>query len=141
MTHGIAMMIEALVAVLLAVTIFYCVLLNKRLRRLKSDELSLKATISELITATEIAERAVAGLKVAVRECDQDLGGRLNAAEKFSADIAAQITAGEAVLSRLARIAGAARPRETEISDAKSTLAAAQAFAERTAARVTSAAA
>jgi len=48
---------------LLMVTIGYCMLLNKRLKRLKADEHSLKATIAELITATEIAERAIGGLK------------------------------------------------------------------------------
>jgi len=34
-------------------------LLNKRLFGSKADEQSLKATIGELITATEIAERAI----------------------------------------------------------------------------------
>ncbi len=142
MSHSLGLMIESLVAVLLVVTIGYCVLLNKRLQRLKADEMSLKATISELITATEIAERAVAGLKVTVRECDQDLGERLRAAERFSADIARQIAAGEDILGRLARIATATRaPRESETADPTATLAAAQAFAERARARVASVAA
>jgi hypothetical protein len=127
-------MIETLVAILLAVTIVYCTMLNKRLKRLKADEMSLKATISELITATEIAERAVAGLKVTVRECDQDIGERLRAAEKFSADIAVQIGAGEDILSRLTRIASVNRPTEPMAPvaiDPQLTLAAALAFAER----------
>ena len=76
-SNGFGLMIESLVAVLLLLTIGYSVLLNKRLKRLKADELALKATISELITATEIAERAIGGLKVTVRECDQSLGERL----------------------------------------------------------------
>jgi hypothetical protein len=143
--HNFGLLIETLVAILLVITIGYCVLLNKRLRRLRSDEMSLKATISELITATEIAERAVGGLKVVVRECDQDLGERLRAAEAFSADIARQLAAGEEILSRLTRIATATRParelREAEAPDARATLAAAQAFAERARARVSSVAA
>ena len=144
MTHGFGMMIEMLVAVLLAITIGYCVLLNKRLRRLKADEMSLKATISELITATEIAERAVGGLKVAVRECDQDLGERLRAAEQYSTEMARQIAAGEDLMSRITRIANATRPapvpapaRDPEApADATAMLAAAEAFAARL--RVTS---
>lgn len=138
MTHSIGLMIESMVALLLAVTIAYCILLNRRLLRLKADEMSLKATISELITATEIAERAVAGLKVTVRECDQDLGERLRSAEKFSADIAAQIVAGEEILTRLTRIATITRTPEVTTpvaADPLSTLAAAQAFAERLRAR------
>ena len=56
MSHSLGVAIESLVAVLLMLTIGYCMLLNKRLKRLKADEHSLKATIAELITATEIAE-------------------------------------------------------------------------------------
>ena len=55
MSHSLGVVIESLVAVLLMLTIGYCMLLNKRLQRLKADEHSLKATIAELITATEIA--------------------------------------------------------------------------------------
>ncbi|MGY3650691.1 uncharacterized membrane protein YoaK (UPF0700 family) [Bradyrhizobium sp. LM4.3] len=61
MNHSLGMAIETLVAILLMLTIFYCVMLNKRLTRLKADEHSLKAVIGELITATEIAERAIGG--------------------------------------------------------------------------------
>jgi hypothetical protein len=135
-------MIEGLVAVLLTITIAYCAVLNKRLRRLKADEMSLKATISELITATEIAERAIGGLKIAVRECDQDLGDRLQAAERFSSEIAHQLDAGQDVLNRLTRIAIETRPpRLNDAPDANSMLVAAQAFAERARTRVASVAA
>ena len=51
MNHSLGMAIEALVAVLLLITIGYCMLLNSRLKRLRSDEHSLKAVIAELITA------------------------------------------------------------------------------------------
>ena len=43
MNHSLGLMIETLVAILLLLTIGYCMLLNKRLRRLKADEHSLKA--------------------------------------------------------------------------------------------------
>ena len=136
MSHSFGMVIESVVAILLLLTIGYCILLNRRLRRFKADEHSLKATISELITATEIAERAIAGLKVTVRDCDQNLGERLRTAERFAADIARQVEAGEVIVNRLAQIVAAARPDGTQGAssappDAKSMLAAAQAFAER----------
>ena len=110
MSHAFAVIIESLVAILLAITIAYCIVLNKRLMRLKADEHALKATISELITATEIAERAIAGLKLTVRECDDNLGERLRTAERFCADIERQIAAGDRVLDRLVRIVSATRP-------------------------------
>ena len=131
------LIVETLVAALLLLTIGYCMLLNKRLKRLKADEQSLKATIGELITATEIAERAIGGLKVTVRECDQNLGGQLAMANEMSDRLRKQALAGEEVLHRLSRIALAARPAapvESSIETrpaAKSIVAAAQAFAER----------
>src|SRR5438128_11650322 len=137
MNHFLGIAIESLVAVLLMVTVGYCMLLNKRLKRLRADEQSLKATIAELITATEIAERAIGGLKVTVRECDQNLGGQLAMANEMSDRLKKQTLIGEEVLHRLSRIALAARPaapaediRETRPA-AKSIVAAAQAFAER----------
>src|SRR5262244_4256045 len=103
-------MIESLVAILLMLSIIYSVVLNKRLKRLRADEMALKATISELITATEIAERAIAGLKHTVRECDHGLGERLRTAERFSTEIARQVEAGSEILSRLNQIVAASRP-------------------------------
>jgi hypothetical protein len=58
-TVSFGLTIEILVALLLMLTIYYCFTLNRRLDRLRADEHSLKGTIAELITATEIAERAV----------------------------------------------------------------------------------
>ena len=69
-SYGFGLMIERLVACLLLVTIGYCAMLNHRLKRLRADEQAMKATIAELITATEIAERAVEGLQAAVRDSD-----------------------------------------------------------------------
>ena len=140
MSHSIGLLIETLVAVLLIVTIAYCMLLNKRLKRLRADEQSLKATIAELITATEIAERAVGGLKITVRECDQNLGGQLAMANELTDRLRKQTMAGEEVLHRLSRIALAARPaidtasetnRDARPAGPKSIVAAAQAFTER----------
>ena len=139
MSHAFALIIESLVAILLVVTIGYCTVLNKRLKRLKADEQSLKATISELITATEIAERAIAGLKVTVRECDQDLGERLRTAERFCADMERQLAGGEEVLERLTRIVMATRPEPVVApppADPRALVAAAQAFAERARSRL-----
>jgi hypothetical protein len=135
-SSGFGLLIESLVAILLLLTICYCVKLNSRLMRLKADEQSLKATISELITATEIAERAIAGLKITVRDCDKDLGEQLRSAERLSGILGRQIGAGEEVVSRLAQIVGAARPAGAPgpasiATDTQSTVSAAQAFAAR----------
>jgi chromosome segregation ATPase len=134
MSHSLGLVIEGLVAILLVLTIGYCMLLNKRLKRLKADEQSLKATIGELITATEIAERAIGGLKHTVREVNEDLGSQIASAAELSQKLGRQVVQGDAVLQRITRIAVAARPSEPEparISTAQSIAAAAQAFSDR----------
>lgn len=141
-------MIESLVAVLLLLTIGFCVVLNGRLKKLKADEHALKATISELITATEIAERAIAGLKLTVRDCDQSLGDRLRVGEALSHELGRQMEASAEIVRRLAQITAAARPvpqpapaPQPAISPAEATAIAAQAFAARARHRFGSAAA
>jgi hypothetical protein len=135
MNHLIGVAIESLVAILLLLTICYCILLNNRLKRLKADEHSLKATIAELITATEIAERAIGGLKHTVRDVNENLGSQLASAAQMSEQLKKQLSEGESVFRRLSKIAMAARPvlqpEAPKISSAKAVAAAAQAFSER----------
>jgi hypothetical protein len=146
------MIIEMLVAILLLLTIAYCMMLNRRLKLLRSDEHSLRATISELVTATEIAERAIAGLKLTVEECELGLGARLRSADRFTADLDRGVTVGKELLDRLSQIvaagggtvsasagiagtAGTVAQRQNASppprADAQAVAAAAQAFAER----------
>jgi hypothetical protein len=147
MNHSLGLAIESLVTVLLMVTIGYCMLLNTRLKRLKADEHSLKAVIAELITATEIAERAIGGLKHTVRDVNENLGGQLSAATHMSEHLKKQLAEGDNVVRRLSKIAIAARPQSAEsedapaptlatapaprVSAAKAVAAAAQAFSDR----------
>lgn len=108
-TLPLGMIIEGLVAVLLLITIGYCWVLNRRLQRLRADEQVLRATISELMTATEIAERAILGLKTTAADADKTLGNRLKQAETMSHNLAEHIGEGEKVFTRISQIAEAAR--------------------------------
>jgi hypothetical protein len=136
-TNNIGTMIEALVAILLMLTIGYCGLLNRRLKRLKSDEQSLRVTIAELVTATEIAERAIGGLKITVAECDAGLGARLANADRFSAELDRGIVAAQDLLDRFSQIVGGGEGQQAAIdrhppqNDPQAVAAAARAFAER----------
>ena len=76
-----------------------------------------------------------------MHEGEKTLGERLETVERLSADIERQLGAGEELLARITRIAGAARATPEQqaaatIPDAKAVAAAAQAFAERTRARI-----
>jgi hypothetical protein len=136
MSHSLGIAIESLVAVLLLLTIGYCMLLNKRLKCLKADEHSLKATIAELITATEIAERAIGGLKLTVRDVNENLRNEISRANELSDLLGKQLAEGDNVMRRLSKIVSAGRPPMEEgavgqLSPAKAVAAAAQAFSER----------
>ena len=138
MSYHYGFLVETMVSILLLLTILYCVRLNKQLRLLKADEQSLRATISELITATEIADRAIAGLKSTMQEGAHALTERLDRGELLAAELDLHLTAGNQLLARLVRIAGVSRPagEPPAVQDAKAVAAAAQAFADRTRARV-----
>jgi hypothetical protein len=146
MSHSLGLAIESLVAILLMLTIAYCMLLNKRLKRLKADEHSLKAVIAELITATEIAERAIGGLKHTVRDVNENLGDQLSAATEMSSQLKKQLGECDNVVRRLSKITSAARPSSSAsapepapppppapppMSSAQALAAAAQAFSDR----------
>jgi hypothetical protein len=147
MNHSLGLMIESLVAVLLVITIGYCMVLNARLKRLRADEHSLKAVIGELVTATDIAERAIGGLKHAVRDVNENLGNQLASATEMSELLRRQLSECDHVVRRLSKITSAARPQNAapnaasepesakqpspNVSSAKAVAAAAQAFSER----------
>lgn len=147
------MFIETLVAILLGLTIGYCIILNKRLARLRSDESAMRGTIGELITATEFAERAINNLRQIARETNDSLGEGLRSAKDVTRELDQQIERGEAVWERIVRVADVAEtaartpPKQAEapaadageirreeagpIRSAARTVQAAQAFALR----------
>ena len=132
MNDGLGMTIELVVAVLLVMTIGYCMMLNRRLKLLRGDEQALRVTIAELITATEIAERAIGGLKATAQDCEVGLGERLNRAERLCGELDRRLAAGRHLLGEQSSAAGApAEDASPPAQDAYSIAAAAQAVAER----------
>jgi chromosome segregation ATPase len=119
MNQSLGVIIESLVAILLVLTIGYCMLLNARLKRLKADEQSMRAVIAELVTATEIAERAIGGLKHTVRDVNENLGEQLASAAQMSEHLKRQLAEGDHVVRRLSKIALAARPPSAEAEPPK----------------------
>ncbi|CAD5267398.1 conserved hypothetical protein [Bosea sp. 62] len=104
----ITLIADVLVACLLVATIVTCFVLSKRIERLKADESAMRQTIGALISATDTAERAIAGLKLTLGDCDRTLAERLQTAERYAADLAQQIEAGQTVMERIGQIVSAA---------------------------------
>jgi septal ring factor EnvC (AmiA/AmiB activator) len=147
-SYSFGLTIESLVAILLLLTIIYCARLNSRLEKLRANEGAMKASVAELVAATEAAQRAIAGLKATVNEAKETLDPKLREADTLSTELADNLRAGEHLLSHLRQIATArtssapaaapatfkdpiAAPKPAA-PDTRSMVAAAQAFAERT---------
>ena len=153
MNTVVTLLADFLVAVLLVATIASSVALSRRITRLKADEVAMRKTIGELVLATETAERAIAGLRTTLGDCDRTLADRLRTAERYAADLASQVEAGETVMERIAQIVDASRQlaslgRAPQPNEAKeppasphrerliAAVVAAEALAERTAKRL-----
>jgi hypothetical protein len=136
MTAGLGLLIEALIAGLLVVTIIYCSRLNARLVNLRAGEEALRATIGELVSATEGAQRAIAELRETAETSQRTLGERLSRAEEVAVGISEQIKAGEELLVQATRIARLrfdppTPPVNPGLGRAAATAAAAERFASK----------
>jgi hypothetical protein len=106
---SMGMLVEGSVAILLAVTIGYCVILNQRLKRLHQDRELMGKTVADLVQATGLANAAVRELKTTALEADTQLTGRLEEAAQFSIDFNNHLAAGSQLIEKIAKITAAAR--------------------------------
>ncbi len=106
------LLVEIMVSVLLAVTIWYCITLDRRLKRFKADEENFRKLIGDLSAATVKAETAVPGLRVATAEAEATLGETLKSAETMIKSLERGVGDGEDVLRRIAQIIAANRAAE-----------------------------
>jgi hypothetical protein len=117
---SLGIIVEGAVAVLLATTIGYCVVLNQKLQRLHADRDTLRKMVSDLVQATALANTAVQELKQAANEADTVLNGRLEEAERFGVELANHVAAGQQVMDKIARITSLARnsqPLEDKLAE------------------------
>jgi len=101
--------IESAVAVLMALTLGYCVILNRRLAALHADREALKLMVGDLIAATNLANQAIKELKSTAVEADMTLSSRLEEAERFGIELANHINSGAAMMQRIVRLTNVAR--------------------------------
>lgn len=114
---GIA--IEMLVAVLLAVTIGYCVLVNRKLVQLRSDQSELKSIVRDLHQATDHASHAIIGLRESAATADETLGVQLERVKVLDKQLRENIGRGDALLAKLVAL-----PRHTDPVKEEAALAA-----------------
>ena len=105
----LGLFVEGAVAILLALTIGYCVLLNQRLKRLHQDKDAMRQMVADLVGATNLANQAIKELKSTAVEADLSLTARLEEAERFGVELANHVTAGTVLMERIAKITSVAR--------------------------------
>lgn len=120
----LGLFIESAVAVLLALTIGYCVILNRRLVQLHADRDALRLMVGDLVTATGLANQAIKELKSTAVEADLALSARLEEAERFGIELANHINSGNALMQRIAKITAAGRRSQAHTLDVLPSVAA-----------------
>jgi hypothetical protein len=116
---GLGLVVEASVAVLLAVTIGYCVILNGRLKRLHADRDTLQKMVGDLMQATALANAAVMELKTAALDADTKLSARIEEAAKFEQSLVGNVATGSQLIEKIMRITAAARSQGLPEAPAK----------------------
>ncbi|MDB5527829.1 MAG: chemotaxis protein [Devosia sp.] len=101
--------VESAVAVLLMLTIGYCIVLNGRLKRLHADRSVLQQMVADLVGATNLANQAIKELKTTAMDADLALSARLEEAERFGIELANHVSAGSMLMERIAKITSIAR--------------------------------
>lgn len=112
MSLPLGLLVESAVAVLLALTIGYCIVLNQRLKRLHADKDMMRQMVADLVGATNLANQAIKELKQTAVEADLTLNTRLEEAERFGVELAYHVNAGTVLMERIAKITSAARPAQ-----------------------------
>src|SRR5690242_19925968 len=97
---SLGMIVESSVAILLAVTIGYCIMLNTRLKALQGDREALAKMIGDLMQATGLANHAVQELKSAGGEVENRLEARLEEAIELEMKLTAQLATGNQLIEK-----------------------------------------
>ena len=118
------LLLDGLVAILLGATIFYCAMLDRKLKALRSGQDGLKQTIDQLNTATARAEISISQMKQVTGQLDDGLTQQMRDARTLADELSVMVASGNKVagqlgtersrVSRSAPIPAALKPRERE---------------------------
>jgi Domain of unknown function (DUF6468) len=116
------LLLDVLVSALLVATIFYCAVLDRKLKALRSGQDGLKQTIDQLNTATARAEVSIAQMKQVSADLDNGLAGQVRDARSLADELSVMIASGNNLAGRMGKgsqpssaaapVPPALRPRE-----------------------------
>lgn len=97
------LVVEGLVSVLLVVTIVYCLIINRKLSALRSDQGKLKEIVQLLDRSTRNAENVMGELREAASQTQEDLDDRIEYGQSTLKRLNEAIIEANQAMSRLAR--------------------------------------
>jgi hypothetical protein len=109
-TENAGFFLELALCVLLAATLIYCIMLERRLAAVRKGQEGLKTTIGELNAAISGAGASLRALKAAAGETAELLDERLKRARGLADELALLSSSGERIAERFDR-AVTAKPR------------------------------
>ncbi len=95
------LILEAVLAGLLVLTVVYCVILDRKLRQLRSGQDGLRDIIKGLNAATERAQSSIAHLKIAGQAQSEALMGQISQAKGLTDELGLMIESGNSLADRL----------------------------------------
>lgn len=107
----LGLLIETLVSVLLAVTIVYCVMVSRKLERLRTDQAALRDVVRELTSATGQAQAAIGDLRGTVSQAESSLMAKLEAAQALETRLNTAKKGADTLIARLKIISRQASQR------------------------------
>ncbi|MBU6297957.1 MAG: hypothetical protein KGJ79_01610 [Alphaproteobacteria bacterium] len=105
----LAIVLESILTVLLAATLIYCIVLERRLASVRKGQEGLKTMIGELNAAIAGAGASLRALKAAAGSAAETLDDRLKRARSLADELSLLTSSGERIAERFDR---AAKPAE-----------------------------
>ncbi|MBL6954474.1 MAG: hypothetical protein ISR50_17685 [Alphaproteobacteria bacterium] len=87
LSSGMGLWLDGLVAILLVVTVGYCLILNRRLTALRANQTEMRQLLSEFTEATRQAEISVSHLKNTSDHISSSLGERMTDARALADEL------------------------------------------------------
>lgn len=101
MAIGFEFWLEVLLAVLLALTVGYCFVLDRKLRALRQAQGSFESLLAEFTRATERAESSVTALRRACGELAAELDEKLETGRTLNDELTTITQSGNALADRI----------------------------------------
>ena len=111
----VGLLLDGIVAALLAATIVYCFLLHRRLAALRGAQAEMAKLVVEFNTATERAKAGVEDLKQVTAEAGQDLQTEIGKARAMADELMLMTESGERIATRLEAGIGNGRGKATAL--------------------------